>query len=291
MENTISINSNEMSVKEYNGQRVVTFKDIDKVHGRLDGTAHRNFKANRKRFIESIDYFKLQRDEIRPFGVTSPNGGIILTESGYLMLAKSFTDDLAWTVQRELVNNYFRIKEQPKEVTEHEQFSLNTKEYFYAPKKWNGMSVITLVDFNHFTGVLADTARHILYSSCEKGKDYFVLKEDDLRKFKVENSLTARGAKGLVLITQLGVQKLLTYYNSNAKIPFEITGNERPQPKLPKPLMELPQPKTINADDCITALGVLGEVRKYIKEPNDLKAINTTIQYTAWQLGIEVHVK
>lgn len=34
-----------------------------------------------------------------------------MTESGYLMLAKSFTDDLAWQVQRELVNFYFRAKD------------------------------------------------------------------------------------------------------------------------------------------------------------------------------------
>ncbi|HNQ43870.1 MAG TPA: hypothetical protein PKI59_05545 [Candidatus Cloacimonadota bacterium] len=30
------------------------------------------------------------------------------TESGYLMLVKSLTDDLSWAVQRELVNSYFR---------------------------------------------------------------------------------------------------------------------------------------------------------------------------------------
>lgn len=111
-----------LTVKEYKGQRVVTFKDIDTVHGRSSGTAHRNFKANRNRFIEGVDYFKLQLDEIRPFGITSPNGGIVMTESGYLMLTKSFTDDLAWTVQRELVNNYFRartaVPEKPDELTE-----------------------------------------------------------------------------------------------------------------------------------------------------------------------------
>jgi len=33
-------------------------------------------------------------------------------ESGYLMLVKSFTDDLAWKVQRQLVNAYFRTKEE-----------------------------------------------------------------------------------------------------------------------------------------------------------------------------------
>ena len=36
---------------------------------------------------------------------------MLITESGYLMLVKSLTDDLAWTVQRELVNNYFRVNQ------------------------------------------------------------------------------------------------------------------------------------------------------------------------------------
>lgn len=41
-----------------------------------------------------------------------PNRGItLITESGYLMLVKSLQNYLAWKVQRELVNNYFRIKE------------------------------------------------------------------------------------------------------------------------------------------------------------------------------------
>lgn len=116
MENTISINSNEMTIREYNGQRVVTFKDIDTVHGRTNGTAGRNFRDNKKRFIEGVDYFKVCADEIRRDNIMdiSPKAHaqvVLITESGYLMLAKSFTDDLAWEVQRELVNNYFRKPE------------------------------------------------------------------------------------------------------------------------------------------------------------------------------------
>ena len=34
-----------------------------------------------------------------------------MTETGYLMIVKSFTDDLAWSVQRQLVNTYFKAKE------------------------------------------------------------------------------------------------------------------------------------------------------------------------------------
>ena len=109
----IKINNTDLSVKEFNGQRVVTFKDIDMLHERVEGTAKSNFYENKKHFIENEDYFiikKSQKYEIPTLEI--PNRGLtILTESGYLMLVKSLQDDLAWKVQRELVNNYFRVKE------------------------------------------------------------------------------------------------------------------------------------------------------------------------------------
>lgn len=109
-----TINNAEILVKEFSGQRVVTFKDIDAVHGRPDGTASRNFRSNRDHFIEGEDYFKITSDEFRrTFGemdARQQNDVTLITESGYLMLVKSFTDDLAWEVQRELVKGYFRVK-------------------------------------------------------------------------------------------------------------------------------------------------------------------------------------
>lgn len=112
-----TINNTNIAIKEYHGQRVVTFKDIDAVHGRPDGTASRNFRANRERFIEGEDFYTIrQPDEIRRLGIQRPQGGTpenvtLMTESGYLMLAKSFTDELAWKVQRQLVNGYFRARD------------------------------------------------------------------------------------------------------------------------------------------------------------------------------------
>ena len=66
----------------------------------LEGTAGRNFRENKSRLIEGEDYFELGSDEIRrhlPDGTFSKfaASGIVLVESGYLMLVKSFTDDLA----------------------------------------------------------------------------------------------------------------------------------------------------------------------------------------------------
>lgn len=100
-----------LAVKEYRGERVITFKDMDTLHQRPDGTARRNFNANRRRFIEGEDYFVRNSYEAKmEFGMTAPNGLVLLTKMGYLMLVKSFTDDLAWMVQRQLVKSYFEAQ-------------------------------------------------------------------------------------------------------------------------------------------------------------------------------------
>ena len=117
---TVTINKAELPVKEYQGQRVVTMKEIDTVHQRPEGTARRNFNANKERFVEGVDYFVRSADEIRTHKIMeiSPKAHedmTLITESGYLMLVKSFTDDLAWTVQRQLVNVYFRATPEQKQ--------------------------------------------------------------------------------------------------------------------------------------------------------------------------------
>ena len=122
MSEAMIIQGTAIQIKEYRDQRVVTFKDIDTVHKRPDGTASRNFRENRQRFISGVDFFKVtQPDEIRRLGITRPQGGIpneiiLVTETGYLMLVKSFNDDLAWKVQRELVDSYFRVRAEPIET-------------------------------------------------------------------------------------------------------------------------------------------------------------------------------
>lgn len=112
----MTIQGTQIQIKEYKGKRVVTFKDIDTVHQRPDGTAKRNFNTNRNHFVSGVDFFKISRKEVGTefvqtykFDNSAPSG-FLITESGYLMLVKSFTDDLAWKVQRDLVDTYFRVR-------------------------------------------------------------------------------------------------------------------------------------------------------------------------------------
>ena len=123
MAELVKIEGTELAIREYNGQRVVTFKDIDEVHQRPKGTARNAFNRNRKYFIKGVDYITLNPEEKGNIDYVRltyiPQKGItLLTESGYLMIVKTFTDDLSWQVQRQLVNAYFKAKAQSQTAIE-----------------------------------------------------------------------------------------------------------------------------------------------------------------------------
>lgn len=270
MNKLIKINNQPLPIKEYNGQRVVTFKEIDAVHKRTPGTAHRNFKANRNRFIEGVDYYKLQKDEIRPFGINSPNGGIIITESGYLMLAKSFNDDLAWQVQRELVNSYFRNK---PEQYEAEQLTLETAEYHYYPKTWHGSLVITAADFAHFTGM----SKEAVYPYFHKHPNFDIfhyrhLKNAELRAFKAENPSVPRCIADLFIITRKGCECMLKHFGLTADIPILEQNQEELLEQKQKQEEPAIQPrKVFTAAEYIAALEILNDLRLKFKEELESK--------------------
>lgn len=117
MNQIVKIDNRELTVKEWKGQRVVTFKDIDQVHERVDGTAQRNFIKNKKHLKEGEDYFVIKQKDVGTnfvatygFNKKAPSG-TLLTEMGYLMIVKSLTDKKAWEVQRKLVNSYFKLQQ------------------------------------------------------------------------------------------------------------------------------------------------------------------------------------
>lgn len=94
MPEMIQIQNSQIQVKEYRDKRVVTFKDIDTVHQRPDGTARKRFNDNRKRFISGVDFFKISPSEFRTalhgdMNTKQQNDMTLITESGYLMLVKS----------------------------------------------------------------------------------------------------------------------------------------------------------------------------------------------------------
>ena len=124
----VKINNNDVMVKEFQGQRIVTAWDIAKVHNKTVSEINQIFKNNRNKFILGEDYFLLTPIEfsesfklIQDFIPNNVKEIPLFTESGYLMLVKTFTDDLSWKVQRELVKGYFIAKEMVRPLTPAEQ--------------------------------------------------------------------------------------------------------------------------------------------------------------------------
>lgn len=112
MSKIVNINNHDLEIKKFNDKRVVTFKDIDKLHKRPMGTAKYNFNYNNEHFIEDEDYFEINKKDFtkkntKYFGFSkfAPKGYLI-TESGYFKLMKCFKDDISWFVWTSVVRDY-----------------------------------------------------------------------------------------------------------------------------------------------------------------------------------------
>lgn len=214
----ITIANSNISVKEFKGERVVTLKDVDIVHERPEGTARRNFNTNKHRFIEGEDYFKVCADEIRTHKIMDISSKVheditLLTECGYLMLVKSFTDDLSWTVQRELVKSYFRLKE----ITTPTELQLP---YTYIPKTFHGRPVLTAADISNIYGINSMTLYNHIKSALTPNRDYTLLEGEELREYTKENPQLPRSRKSLFIVYNTGLSRIISYYElDNSKTP------------------------------------------------------------------------
>lgn len=111
----IAVGGHRIARVEYQGKRVVTFAMVDEVHERPQGTAGRNFRENRERFVDGQDYVVQNLDEMRrafPGAFPARGGGdvILLTRSGYLKLTKPMNDDRSWAVFDEMLERYFLVE-------------------------------------------------------------------------------------------------------------------------------------------------------------------------------------
>lgn len=101
----------KLNIVVFNEEPVLTFNMIDQAHSRREGTASDRFRENRNRFVEGKHYHMVGYGDaaaLEAYGVNVPPRGLtLITKRGYLLLVKSFTDDLAWDVQEQLVDYYF----------------------------------------------------------------------------------------------------------------------------------------------------------------------------------------
>lgn len=277
-----TVNGTDVLIKEYNGQRVVTFKDIDTVHGRPDGTARKRFNDNKQHFVEGEDYFKITPSEFRTaigdMDKRQQNDVTLITESGYLMLVKSFTDSLAWDVQRALVKTYFRTKEESIPV--HKPPTLTDN---YKCKMYYGLPVLTNTDIEHYCGADNSSVYRVMKKICDPTTDYQLLKGVAMSRFKADNPGFPRNVPCVYVVYKSGVDKLVSYFGLKCKVPSEMSGYKR----LPPSDKRKPMPKI---DDYLLCLDVLDYVKSCVTSEEGKAEINRAIRYCAMSLGLNCSV-
>lgn len=134
MTNKMIILNEEIEIKEYNGERVITAWDIARLHGRDVREITQNFNYVKEKMILNEDYFIISKENISESKILIqdfiPNNVkeiILFTESGYLLLTKTFTDEKSWKIQRQLVKSYFKLKELKEKVESGELEIKNTQ--------------------------------------------------------------------------------------------------------------------------------------------------------------------
>lgn len=171
MTELVNVEGTELSVKEYHGKMVVSFSDICNVHKCDRKRIVKHFERKRKHFLKDVDYFEITRKELND--MVSPNSKImgnpymrtyLFTETGYLMIVKCLDDDMAWNVQRALVNGYFASKNQQQTAAIEEKPVLPIETDWFCINRWK---------INFICGVYKLSTREYMHSLLlQIGKTY-----------------------------------------------------------------------------------------------------------------------
>ncbi|MGE7114823.1 ORF6C domain-containing protein [Lysinibacillus sp. NPDC047702] len=133
---------NQLQVIMYRNKRVLTTSQLAESYGADVKHINDNFQNNKQRYKEGKHYFELKGEELRAFKTATEISGnlkfapvlYLWTEKGAWHHAKSLNTDEAWDAYEMLVDEYYRVIEQPPVLTseqqrrEHLKLSIETSE-------------------------------------------------------------------------------------------------------------------------------------------------------------------
>ena len=133
----------QIQVNIYEGQRFLTTNQLAESYETNKDRISANFNENAERFKVGKQFFLLQGEDLKEFKNEPRNSGLVgknastlylWTEKGAWLHAKSLNTDAAWDAYELLVDEYYRIIEQPQVFTaeqqrrEHLKLSIETSE-------------------------------------------------------------------------------------------------------------------------------------------------------------------
>ncbi|HBZ80932.1 MAG TPA: hypothetical protein DEP07_11165 [Brevibacillus sp.] len=131
----------KLQVLDYAGQRVLTTAQLAESYGTESDRISKNFHENKERFKLGKHFFKLEGEALKQFKNDFRNSELvgrnasvlyIWTEKGAWMHAKSLNTDEAWEAYEMLVDDYYRVIEEPGA---YKNLSPEVKAIFFLDKK------------------------------------------------------------------------------------------------------------------------------------------------------------
>ncbi len=110
---------------EFSNQRVLTTQQLASFYETDTTRISQNYIRNLDRYIPGIHNFKIEGEELKAFkadyqidSALNASSIMLWTEKGALLHAKSLNTDKAWEVYQELVDTYFRVKQDKPQCIE-----------------------------------------------------------------------------------------------------------------------------------------------------------------------------
>ena len=110
-QNQVTVVDLTLPVLEFNSERVLPLASIDSLHRVPNNTTFNIFSQNQSKLQLNKHYYIAT---VNDHGFVTayhnpipPSGLILITQRGYSMLVKAFTDDFSWQVQEQLADAYF----------------------------------------------------------------------------------------------------------------------------------------------------------------------------------------
>jgi hypothetical protein len=123
-----------LSIIEKNNQRVLTTSQLAESYGTDSERINKNFNRNKERYNPGKHFFLIEGDSLKEFRAkgqidlsSNINRLYLWTEKGAWLHAKSLNTDEAWDAYETLVDEYYRLIEKPRVLTEKEQLRASMK--------------------------------------------------------------------------------------------------------------------------------------------------------------------
>lgn len=113
-------------------KKAISAADIAKIHKRELKEVNKLINNNREKFKDFIDVIDLLSDEkfeviLNNLGLKTSNGqkyAYLLSERGYSKLLKFMDDELSYDLYEQLLDNYFRLRQEIKQISKQDEMLL-----------------------------------------------------------------------------------------------------------------------------------------------------------------------